>query len=51
MSFEQGDAQVHRLPPAYFDIAIGRYGTMFFRDPVVRFATSAGHSYPADVWS
>lgn len=37
VSFEEGDAQVHRFPPAYFDIAISRYGTMFFRDPVAAF--------------
>jgi SAM-dependent methyltransferase len=36
-NFQHGDAQVHRLAPAYFDVAISRYGTMFFRDPVAAF--------------
>jgi len=42
VSFEEGDAQVHPLPPAYFDIAISRYGTMFFRDPVAAFRNIRG---------
>jgi SAM-dependent methyltransferase len=36
--FEQGDAQVYRFEPARFDVAISRYGSMFFDDPVVAFA-------------
>ncbi|MFG2820998.1 class I SAM-dependent methyltransferase [Kitasatospora sp. NPDC048365] len=35
--FEQGDAQVHPLPPAGFDVAISRFGIMFFADPVAAF--------------
>ncbi|MFJ3809473.1 class I SAM-dependent methyltransferase [Streptomyces sp. NPDC090073] len=31
--FEQGDAQVHPLPRAAFDLAISRFGVMFFTDP------------------
>jgi ubiquinone/menaquinone biosynthesis C-methylase UbiE len=46
VSFEEGDVQVHRLPPAYFDIAISRYGTMFFRDPVAAFHNIRGALAP-----
>lgn len=35
--FEQGDAQVHPLPPGGFDVALSRFGTMFFDDPVAAF--------------
>src|SRR3954454_22414756 len=31
--YELGDAQVHRFDPAGFDVAISRFGTMFFSDP------------------
>ncbi|MER6125254.1 class I SAM-dependent methyltransferase [Streptomyces sp. NPDC001795] len=33
IAFEQGDAQVHPLPTAAFDVAISRFGIMFFADP------------------
>ena len=36
--FEQGDVQVHEFPPAEFDVAISRFGVMFFDDPVAAFA-------------
>ena len=36
--FEQADAQVHRFPSEHFDIAISRFGTMFFADPVAAFS-------------
>ena len=36
--FEQGDAQVHPLPAGAFDVAISRFGIMFFADPVAAFA-------------
>ncbi|MBD0669644.1 class I SAM-dependent methyltransferase, partial [Streptomyces sp. CBMA156] len=39
IAFEQGDAQVHPLPAAGFDVAISRFGIMFFADPVAAFAT------------
>ena len=39
--FEQGDAQAHPFPPQGFDVAISRFGTMFFADPLPRSATSA----------
>jgi SAM-dependent methyltransferase len=35
--FEQGDAQVHTFVPASFDVAISRFGVMFFADPVAAF--------------
>jgi len=38
VTFEQADAQVHPLPPERFDVAISRFGTMFFLDPVAAFA-------------
>jgi SAM-dependent methyltransferase len=39
--YERGDAQVHRFDPARFDVAISRFGTMFFGDPVAAFANIA----------
>jgi SAM-dependent methyltransferase len=38
VGFEHGDAQVHRFGPDRFDVAISRFGTMFFADPVAAFA-------------
>jgi SAM-dependent methyltransferase len=35
--FEQADAQVHPFPAAHFTLAISRFGTMFFADPVKAF--------------
>jgi SAM-dependent methyltransferase len=37
VTFEHGDAQSHRFPPARFDVCISRFGTMFFTDPVAAF--------------
>jgi ubiquinone/menaquinone biosynthesis C-methylase UbiE len=37
LGFEQGDAQTHPLPPQRFDLAMSRYGTMFFADPIAAF--------------
>lgn len=37
VSFEHGDAQVHRFEPA-FNAVISRFGVMFFSDPVAAFA-------------
>jgi SAM-dependent methyltransferase len=45
--FEQGDAQVHRFPPRRFDLAISRFGTMFFGDPVAAFTTIGRALRPA----
>ncbi|PYC83205.1 SAM-dependent methyltransferase [Streptomyces tateyamensis] len=39
--FERGDAQVHPLPADGFDVAISRFGIMFFADPVAAFANIA----------
>jgi SAM-dependent methyltransferase len=37
VTFEQADAQVHRFPRERFDLAVSRFGTMFFADPVAAF--------------
>jgi SAM-dependent methyltransferase len=44
--FESGDAQIHGLPPQHFDIAISRYGTMFFADPIAAFRNIRGALRP-----
>jgi SAM-dependent methyltransferase len=41
VTFVHADAQVHPFPPARFDIAISRFGTMFFPDPVAAFTNIA----------
>jgi ubiquinone/menaquinone biosynthesis C-methylase UbiE len=38
VTFEEADAQVHPFAPERFDLAISRFGTMFFADPVAGFA-------------
>ena len=38
VTFEHGDAQSHRFPPARFDLCISRFGTMFFADPIAAFS-------------
>jgi SAM-dependent methyltransferase len=43
VSFEQADAQVHRFPAAGFDVAISKFGSMFFADPVAAFG-NIGHA-------
>ncbi|GII56891.1 methyltransferase [Planotetraspora thailandica] len=40
-TFIEGDAQVHPLPAAGFDVAVSRFGIMFFSDPVAAFANIA----------
>ncbi|MEU1803158.1 class I SAM-dependent methyltransferase [Streptomyces sp. NPDC019937] len=35
--FEQGDAQTYAFEPGAFDVAISRFGVMFFADPVAAF--------------
>jgi SAM-dependent methyltransferase len=37
VTYQQADAQVHRFPPASFDLCISRFGAMFFADPVAAF--------------
>jgi SAM-dependent methyltransferase len=44
--YELGDAQVHRFAPASFDVAISRFGTMFFSDPSAAFANIAAALRP-----
>jgi SAM-dependent methyltransferase len=38
VQFECADAQTRRFPSRYFDVAISRFGTMFFADPVAAFS-------------
>ena len=44
--YELGDAQVHRFDAAGFDVAISRFGTMFFADPAAAFANIAAALRP-----
>jgi SAM-dependent methyltransferase len=47
VSFEHADAQVHRFPHHHFDVAVSRFGTMFFADPVAAFANVGRALRPA----
>ena len=47
VTFEQADAQVHRFPQERFDVAISRFGTMFFADPVTAFTNIGRALRPA----
>ena len=47
VTFEQADAQVHRFPRERFDLAISRFGTMFFADPVTAFTNIGRALRPA----
>jgi ubiquinone/menaquinone biosynthesis C-methylase UbiE len=47
VSFEQADAQVHRFPRERFDLAMSRFGTMFFQNPVAAFANVGRALRPA----
>jgi len=44
--YELGDAEVHRFEPGGFDVAISRFGTMFFADPAAAFANIAAALRP-----
>ena len=44
--YELGDAQVHRFDPGGFDVAVSRFGTMFFSDPAAAFANIAAALRP-----
>jgi SAM-dependent methyltransferase len=44
--YELGDVQVHRFDPAGFDVAISRFGTMFFSEPAAAFANIAAALRP-----
>jgi SAM-dependent methyltransferase len=46
VGYEPADAQVHRFDPASFDVAISRFGTMFFADPAAAFANIAAALRP-----
>jgi SAM-dependent methyltransferase len=41
VGFEHGDAQTYRLASGGFDVAISRFGVMFFNDPTAAFANIA----------
>jgi SAM-dependent methyltransferase len=41
VTFEQADAEVYRFPARQFDVAISRFGTMFFADPIAAFSNIA----------
>jgi SAM-dependent methyltransferase len=47
VTFERADAQVHPFPRERFDLAISRFGTMFFADPVAAFANVGRALRPA----
>ena len=47
VAFERADAQVHPFSPQHFDLAISRFGTMFFDDPVVAFTNIGRALRPA----
>jgi SAM-dependent methyltransferase len=41
VTYEHGDAQTHPFAPGGFDVAISRFGVMFFSDPLAAFANVA----------
>ncbi len=41
VTYEHGDAQVHPFAPNHYDLAISRFGVMFFSDPVAAFSNIA----------
>ena len=45
--FECADAQVYRFPAERFDLAMSRFGTMFFADPAAAFANVGRALRPA----
>jgi ubiquinone/menaquinone biosynthesis C-methylase UbiE len=47
VTFEHADAEVHRFPQHRFDLAISRFGTMFFDDPVAAFSNVGRALRPA----
>ncbi|GLY65069.1 class I SAM-dependent methyltransferase [Amycolatopsis taiwanensis] len=46
VTYQTGDAQIHPFPEAGFDVAISRFGVMFFADPVAAFANVAAALQP-----
>jgi SAM-dependent methyltransferase len=47
VTFEPADAQAYSFAPGYFDLAISRFGTMFFDDPVAAFGNIGRALRPA----
>jgi len=47
VTFEHADAQVHPFPSGRFELAISRFGTMFFPDPIAAFANIGRALRPA----
>ena len=47
VNYVQADAQVHRFSTELFDVAISRFGTMFFTDPVAAFTNIGRALSPA----
>jgi SAM-dependent methyltransferase len=47
VTFKHANAQVHRFPEERFDLAISRFGTMFFDDPIAAFANISRALHPA----
>ena len=41
VDYELGDAQAHPFDPGQYDVAISRFGTMFFSDPATAFGNIA----------
>jgi SAM-dependent methyltransferase len=41
VTYQHGDAQVHSFTTAHYDLAISRFGTMFFSDPLAAFTNIA----------
>jgi SAM-dependent methyltransferase len=41
VTYEHGDAQVHPFAPGHYDVAISRFGVMFFSDPGAAFSNIA----------
>jgi SAM-dependent methyltransferase len=46
-TFEHADAEIHPFASKAFDVAISRFGTMFFHDPVAAFANIGRALRPA----
>jgi len=47
VAFECADAQVHLFPQERFDLAVSRFGSMFFADPVAAFSNVGQALRPA----
>jgi SAM-dependent methyltransferase len=47
VTFECANAQAYRFPQECFDVAISRFGTMFFDDPAAAFANISRALYPS----